>query len=191
VSDRPDTTTRLVLTGYQDSGPLHWQSLWAAKDPRFVKLAHSSWEAPDRHLWVRELEEAMPRIGPDTVIVAHSLGCLLTAFWAAETRHTVRAALLVAPPNLGRPDAPPSIMHFRDPPMRPLPFPSIVVGSDDDPYGSEDYMKGCAKAWGSRFVALKGAGHVGSMSNVGAWSEGKALLEELIAGIRSGATQPS
>jgi len=180
VSGGPDTATRLVLAGYQDSGPLHWQSSWAAKDPRFVKLAHSSWDAPDRHAWVRELEDAMPQIGNDAVIVAHSLGCLLTAYWVAGTRYRVRAALLVAPPNLRRADAPPAITDFRDPPLQRLPFPSIVVGSDDDPYGSEEYMRGCAEAWGSRFVLVKGAGHIGSMSRVGAWPEGKALVAELI-----------
>lgn len=176
----PDTTTRLVLAGFQDSGPLHWQSRWAAGDPRFVKVAHSSWDAPDRYVWVRELESAMQAIGPDTVIVAHSLGCLLTAYWAAETRYSVRGALLVAPPNLSRPDAPAAITNFRDPPMRPLPFRSIVVGSDDDPYASVDYMAGCASAWGSRFVSVKGAGHIGSMSPVREWQAGRGLLEELL-----------
>ena len=176
-----DSTTRLVLAGFQDSGPLHWQSHWAAGDPRYVKLAHSSWDAPDRHVWVRELEAFRPTLPADTVIVAHSLGCLLTAYWAAQTQYTVRGALLVAPPNLGRPDAPPSITNFRDPPMTLLPFPSIVVGSDDDPYAGVDYMAGCAKAWGSRFVLLQGAGHVGSMSPVREWRAGKGLLEELLA----------
>ena len=180
MSASPDATTRLVLAGFQDSGPLHWQTRWAAGDPRYVRLAHSSWDAPDRHLWVRELEAFRPTLGPDTVIVAHSLGCLLTAYWVAQTRSTVRGALLVAPPNLGRPDAPPSITNFRDPPMTPLPFPSIVVGSDDDPYASVDYMAGCARAWGSRFVLLQGAGHVGSMSPVRDWQAGKALLNEVL-----------
>ena len=176
----PDSTTRLVLAGFQDAGPLHWQSRWAAADPRYVKLAHSSWDAPDRHVWVSELEAFRPTLDPDTVIVAHSLGCLLTAYWAAQTNYSVRAALLVAPPNLGRPDAPPSITNFRDPPMTPLPFPSLVVGSDDDPYASVDHMAGCARAWGSRFVLLQGAGHVGSMSPVREWQAGKALLDELL-----------
>ena len=77
MSASPDATTRLVLAGLQDSGPLHWQSHWAAGDPRYVKLAHSSWDAPDRHVWVRELEAFRPTLPADTVIVAHSLGCLL------------------------------------------------------------------------------------------------------------------
>jgi predicted alpha/beta hydrolase family esterase len=174
---------RLVLAGFQDSGRLHWQSLWSEGDARYVKLAHASWDAPNRHDWVQDLEAAMPGIGSDTVIVAHSLGCLLTAFWAAQTRHRLRGAFLVAPPNPARADSPPAITHFRDPPRTRLPFPSVVIGSDDDPCGSLDYMAGLAADWGSRFQPLSGVKHIGTLSRVGRWPAGKALLEEFIAGL--------
>ena len=176
---------RLILAGFQDSGRLHWQSLWSDGDPRYIKLAHDSWDAPDRHVWVRELQAAMPDIGSDTVIVAHSLGCLLTAFWAASaTSQRVRGAFLVAPPNPSRPDSSPAITNFRDPPRQPLPFPSVVIGSDDDPCASQDFMAGLARDWGSRFVPVSGAKHIGTMSRVGRWPAGQALLEEFIAGLR-------
>ncbi|MEN9705212.1 MAG: hypothetical protein RLZZ393_1091 [Pseudomonadota bacterium] len=175
---------RIVLAGFQDSGRLHWQTLWAQGDPRYVKLAHASWDAPERHAWVRELEEAMPVIGGDAVIVAHSLGCLLTAFWAASgTIHRVRGAFLVAPPNPARPDSPSAITNFCDPPRTPLPFPSVVVGSDDDPCGSLDYMADLARDWGSRFVPLTGIKHIGTMSRVGRWAAGHALLDDFIASL--------
>lgn len=176
---------RLVLAGYQDSSRLHWQSIWAEGDPQYRKLAHDSWDAPDRHVWVRELEAALPALGPDIVIVAHSLGCLLTAFWAAGgTTDRIRGAFLVAPPNPSRPDSPPAITHFRDPPRQLLPFPSLVVGSDDDPCASQDFMAGLARDWGSRFVPVHGLQHIGTMSRVGRWPAGHALLEEFIAGLR-------
>ncbi|MEY4761244.1 MAG: hypothetical protein RLZZ200_1100 [Pseudomonadota bacterium] len=175
---------RLVLAGFQDSGPLHWQTLWARGDPRYIKLAHASWDAPDRHDWLRELEAVLPAVGPDTVIVAHSLGCILTAFWAAtDADARVRGAFLVAPPDLGRPDAPRDITNFLDVPRIPLPFPTLVVGSDDDPYGSATHMAGLARDWSARFVLMPGLGHIGSMSGVGRWPAGKALLEEFIASL--------
>jgi predicted alpha/beta hydrolase family esterase len=175
---------RLVLAGFQDSGPFHWQTLWAEGDPSYLKLSHASWDAPDRHEWQRELEAAYPAVGADTVIVAHSLGCLLTAFWAAGTLQRVRGAFLVAPPNPLRPDTPPTITNFQHPPRQALPFPSVVVGSDDDPCGSLDYMAGLARDWGSRFVPVRGGKHLGSMSGVGRWPAGRALLEEFIATLR-------
>ena len=176
---------RLVLAGFQDSGRLHWQTIWAQGDPSYCKLAHDRWDAPDREAWVRDLEAAMPSIGPDTVIVAHSLGCLLTAFWAASgTSHRVKGAFLVAPPNPSRPDSSPAITGFRDPPRKPLPFPSLVIGSDDDPCATQDFMAGLARDWGSRFVPVSGVKHIGTMSRVGKWPAGKALLDEFIAGLR-------
>jgi uncharacterized protein len=119
--------------------------------------------------------------GPRCVLVAHSLGCLLTVHWAAETRLAARAALLVGVPNPDRPSFPPEISGFSPLPMRPLPFPSIVVASSDDPYGAPEFASACAAAWGSRFVGIGPAGHINAASGYGEWPEGLRLLAQLTA----------
>ncbi len=57
-------------------------------------------------------------------------------------------------------------------PLIPLPFPSIVVASTDDPCVSLDRAELFARSWGSRLVNLGKAGHINSASRLGSWPEG-------------------
>jgi predicted alpha/beta hydrolase family esterase len=80
--------------------------------------------------------------GP-VLLVAHSLGCILTAWWAAHTRHAakVRGALLVAPGDVERPDLAAQIHGWAPIARQPLPFPALLVGSRNDPYCSLERAK--------------------------------------------------
>lgn len=142
-------------------------------------MEQAEWERPRRADWQPRLEAAVSAHGPQCVLVAHSLGCLLTVHWAAETRLTVRAALLVGVPNPERPSFPAEIIGFSPLPMRPLPFPSILVASSNDPYGSVEFARACARAWGSQLVDIGAAGHINSASGYGEWPEGLRLLAQL------------
>jgi len=69
-------------------------------------------------------------------------------------------------------------------PLRPLPFPAVVVGSTNDPYAEPARVRSFANAWGARHVELDGAGHVNVDSGHGDWPEGQRLLAELLDVIR-------
>src|SRR5262245_61639971 len=167
----------LILAGIYDSGPTHWQSIWQQEDARFVKLEHASWDRPDRHEWVRELEDAIADLGSRLVLVAHSLACLMVVHWAAQTRRTVDGALLVSVPDPSGSQFPPDATNFDNLPMTPLAFPSTILCSENDPYGSVAHMEKCAKAWGSKFVKVGALGHINASSNLGSWEQGRKLLE--------------
>lgn len=68
---------------------------------------------------------------------------------------------------------------FRDPPMRPLGFPALLVASRDDPYADIGFARSAASVWGAGFVDVGRRGHV---SGIGRWSQGKRLLEAFAAG---------
>ncbi|MHB1531390.1 RBBP9/YdeN family alpha/beta hydrolase [Acidithiobacillus sp.] len=51
-------------------------------------------------------------------------------------------------------------MGFSPFPLQPLMFPSMVVASADDPYGSVGFATQCALAWGGRLVNIGAAGHI-------------------------------
>ncbi len=181
-SPMPEATrsaTVLILPGIQGSGPGHWQSLWERQDPRVRRVQQRDWNAPRLEDWLQALEAAAADAGGPVVLAAHSLGCLLGAHWAARTWRTVRGALLVAPPDPDGPAFPAAAASFVPVPERPLPFPSVVVASRDDPYGSMDYARRQAAVWGGELVDLGERGHINAESGLGDWPEGRALLQAL------------
>ena len=173
------SSTVLILPGIGNSGPGHWQSRWQNAHPGFERVQQRDWEAPVCSEWVSALEAAVARTGADTVLVAHSLGCLLVAHWAQASRQKVRGALLVAVPDPAAAAFPAVAVGFAPVPQRPLGFASIVVASSDDPYGSLPHAETCAAAWGGTFVAIGDRGHINADSGLGDWPEGWHLLSRL------------
>ncbi|MFD7986431.1 RBBP9/YdeN family alpha/beta hydrolase [Kitasatospora indigofera] len=172
----------LVLPGYQNSGPGHWQSIWEGEDPAFRRVEQEDWDHPDPDAWTDALQRAVAgRPGP-VVLVAHSLGCTTVARWAARTPSAgssgVLGALLVAPPDVDRADVS-EIEGFRPVELRPLPFPSIVVAGSDDPWCTPERSRRFAESWGARYVDLGPRGHLNADSGLGSWPEGRALLDLL------------
>jgi hypothetical protein len=145
-----------------------------------MRIGQRDWDRPVCAEWVAVLEDTVRRLGPSTVLVAHSLGCIATARRAAGPHSPIQAALLVAPPDTARPDFPAEAVRFYPVPSQPLGFPSILVASTNDPYESFAHAEACATAWGSRLVNLGPAGHINSDSGLGDWPAGFALLEQLL-----------
>lgn len=172
-------TRVLTLPGWQGSDPEHWQSRWERLDATVARVEQADWEAPALGPWLARLHEALAASDTPTVLVAHSLGCLL-AVHAAPQAPSVIGALLVAPPDLEASPVP-AITGFTPVPRSPLPFPAVVVTSADDPYLGPARAAELAGAWGARLVALGPQGHLNSASGLGTWPAGRALLRELCA----------
>ena len=86
---------------------------------------------------------------------------------------------MVSPSDPEGTNFPAAAKGFGPIPLIRLPFPSIVVASDNDPYVAPDRAQAYAAAWGSRFVLLAGAGHINAQSGLGTWPEGDHLLASL------------
>ena len=170
----------LLVPGLGNSGPLHWQSQWA-EQYRYRRVELPDWDAPQCAAWLPALDAAVAAAPPGVVLVAHSLGCLAVAHWARRSPRPVGGALLVAPADVEQPDFPPEAQGFAPVPLRPLPFPSIVVASSNDEYVSLARAAEFARSWGSRLVEAGAMGHLNSASNLGRWPAGHALLRELLA----------
>lgn len=172
-------TTALILPGIGNSGPDHWQSHWEKANPAFVRIQQRDWDNPVCEEWVEVLDNTLSRLGPNAILVAHSLSCALVAHWAKNAKSKIRGALLVAPPNPEGPHFPKEAIGFSPLPLISLPFPSIVVASINDPYGNIEFAKSVAAAWGSRFISIGAAGHINSKSGLGEWKEGFLYLKQL------------
>jgi predicted alpha/beta hydrolase family esterase len=178
----------LLLPGWLDSGPGHWQSRWERLHGA-RKLEQADWALPKRGDWMARLESVLRDLDQPAVLVAHSLGCHLVAAWAAHTQRasTVRAALLVAPPDLDLPTLPTPLQPWRRPAgptgTRPrvfLPFPAVLAYSEDDPYAPVSASLALAQTWGARPWPMGARGHVNAHSGLGDWPEGWACVEQLV-----------
>jgi predicted alpha/beta hydrolase family esterase len=119
-------------------------------NPDFHRVAQRDWLYPVRAEWVEALEREIRAAAAPVVLVAHSLGCLAIAHSASAPALRVHGALLVAPPDVERPDFPPVIEGFAPIPRAPLPFPSILVASRNDRFTDFARAAELARAWGSR-----------------------------------------
>jgi predicted alpha/beta hydrolase family esterase len=184
VIDSPRITA-VTVPGIDGSGPGHWQTLLDA-DPAFRRIEPASWSEPELDDWIAALDRAVA-VADRPVLVAHSLGTLAVAHWAARPGlPPVTGALLVAVPDPRGPDFPAAAGSFRQPPLTPLPFPSIVVASADDPYDREGAAQGFAGAWGSRFLDLGAVGHINTDSGYGEWPLAHTLIDALRRGGQQG-----
>ena len=175
----------LILSGLWDSGPQHWQSHWEARHPEWRRVDHRDFNDPVKDEWVAELDAAVAACNGAPVLVAHSLGCMLAAHWAASGSPLRAAgAFLVAPSDVDAPSYPIDPKDFAPVPLAPLPFPSLVVASTNDAFVSRERAQAFAAAWGSRYVEIGDAGHVNADAGYGDWPEGERLLLEFLAQLR-------
>ena len=169
------TTLRLtIVPGINGSDESHWQTLWQAASADAVRIAPASWDDPDLADWVAAVEAAVTT--PDTILVAHSLGCLAAAAWLAGNPGRVRGALLVAPPDRFGPAFPPVAPSFRSAKPAPLGVPALVVASDNDPFCSLATARALAAGWGADLAEAGSLGHINNASRLGDWPDGRALL---------------
>ena len=178
----------LTLPGWLGSGPGHWQSRWEVLHG-CTRVEQHDWQRPLRGDWTARLQEVLLAQQAPVLLAAHSLGCLLVAWWAAHSRLATRVsgALLVAPPEIERDDLRQQIPGWAPPARQRLPFASLVVASSDDPFGSLAQARQLAAAWGSGFHELGARGHINADSGLGDWDEGLALLRALISSHSSAA----
>jgi hypothetical protein len=186
-ADQPDI---LLVPGLHNSGPGHWQTLWEERLPNARRVDLGRWDDPHRNTWVGKLALAIGRAERPVVLVAHSLGCHVVAWWAeyeAAFNAAVRAAelsgvvgaLLVAPPDVEDDPVDRRLTRFAPLPATPLPFPSIVVASRNDPYASISQVRRIARRWGAQFADAGAIGHANARSGIGEWGFGLEQLQRL------------
>lgn len=170
----------LTIPGIYNSDAGHWQTRWEALFPNATRVQQRDWDHPVCSEWVATLEQAVQQQTQPVILIAHSLGCLTLAHWAAQTQQTIQGALLVSVPDPQGVNFPKDAKGYEHTPLQTLPFKSIVVCSTNDPYGSEVHMQHCAKAWGSEFVTIGDYGHINASSGLGDWQQGQVLLAKLV-----------
>lgn len=170
--------TLLNVPGWGGSSPSHWQSLWELEFPGIQRVDQADWAFPDRPVWVARLQKVLGSLSKPVVLVGHSLGvATIVHSAAAGLLDGVVGAFLVAMPDVEREGFPPEIKGFSPLPRVAFPFPSLMIGSQDDPYITSPQLANWAGVFGSPYVDVGLRHHIGDAAGLGNWVEGKLLLE--------------
>jgi predicted alpha/beta hydrolase family esterase len=175
-------TTLLILPGLGNSGEKHWQTFWHEKFKNSIRLVQDNWDEPIREEWLQRLNEEVAKLNSPTILVAHSLAVSLVLHWAETNKNkNIIGAFLVAPADVDSTEHTPEIIrNFSPMPLYKLPFPSVLVASENDPYASFERKQYFAQMWGSDFVNVGQQGHINSDSDLKYWEEGQEILAQLI-----------
>jgi uncharacterized protein len=180
----------VIVPGLYGSDPDHWQSRWEAFLHRqgitVRRVIQSNWANPTYRAWSNGLRRAVRACRRPVILVAHSLGAVLVARRASEHRLGIAAgALLVAPADVEHHTGPDAyrVSGFAPLPVTPLPFPSLLVASQNDEWLSSARADALAARWGSTLVDAGRIGHIGSASNIGLWPDGLSALLQLASSL--------
>ena len=175
----------LIVPGYTNSGPDHWQSRWQARLSTARRVEQDAWAKPVREDWTARFAEAVNEATRPVVVIAHSLGVATMLQALPECRNPIAGAFLVAPPEVNNPKIRPRhLMTFGPYREEPLEFPSIVVASRNDPFGSFEHAGDMANAWGSMLIDAGEAGHINAESGHGPWPEGIMVFANFLSRLK-------
>ncbi|HEN8799253.1 serine hydrolase family protein [Pseudomonas sp. CM25] len=180
------TATVLIVPGLRDHVAEHWQTLLASRLAKVRSVPPLQVDGLCCNARVEAIQRELEQIDGPVLLVAHSAGVLMVAHWAARYRRPIKGALLAAPPDLDA-DWP---AHYPSPsslaekgwsplPPMPLPFPSIVAASSNDPLASYAAAGVLAGRWGSELVNLGAVGHLNPASGFGPWPLAEALIRRM------------
>ena len=177
----------VIVPGWQGSPEQHWQSHWQRVLPNAVRVQQRNWLVPQRADWVAELQRTIAAAPGPVILIAHSLGCITTAAWAAQadaiSLGKVKGALLVAPADVERLGCPQALQNFAPISRAALPFASLLLGSSNDSAATPQRAAQLALGWGSEWLILPGVGHINVASGHLTWEQGFAWLYRLQARI--------
>ena len=175
-------TDILIIPGYTNSGPDHWQTRWQDKLSTARRVEQAEWSKPVREDWVENVRRAIDDAERPVVLVAHSLGIPTAIHAAREASRPVAGAFFVAPPDVANASIRPKhLMTFGPYPRDPLPFPSITVASRNDPFCAFEVAEDIAGAWGSLFIDAGEVGHINAESGHGPWPEGSMTFAAFLS----------
>ena len=176
----------LIIPGYTNSGPDHWQTRWENKLSTARRVQQAEWSKPVRDDWVGEVVKAANAATKPIVLVAHSLGVATALHAVPLIQHKIAGAFFVAPPDVSNESIRPKhLMTFGPYPRDRLPFPTITVVSRNDPFSSFEAAEDVVKDWGAMLIDAAESGHINADSGHGPWPEGSMVFAEFMTQLQA------
>ena len=181
-------STTLIIPGRNGSGPGHWQTWFEGRLAGARRVRGIDWDRPAIHAWAGAIVHEIDQTPGAVWLVAHSFGCLAALLAGKRRGNRIAGAMLVAPadPELfsasGLRDWSDTSTLQEAPvtrllPHEPLPYPTLLVLSADDPWMRITTGLTWASRWGARAVHVGASGHINEASGHGPWPDGLTLFE--------------
>lgn len=175
-------TDIIIVPGYTNSGPDHWQSRWESKLSTARRVEQAEWSKPVLEDWTAAVAAAVNDAEKPVVLVAHSLGIPTVIHALPQISKPVKGGFFVAPPDVANPGIRPKhLMTFGPYPTAPLPFPSVVIASSNDEFCDIKVAEKLAADWGSLFINAGDSGHLNAASGHGPWPEGSMVFSQFLS----------
>jgi uncharacterized protein len=171
-------TNILIVPGHGGAAEGHWQRRVEAKLTTANILPHDDWSYSSLPRAVAAMQAAIDASDLPVVFLAHSVGCQLVTHAIPELVKSgaggkLKGAYLVVPPSPAAVKVMPGIDPALAEPLRdPLPFPSLLIASSNDPHATMEESADLSLAWGAQLVEAGEAGHINKESGHGPWPEG-------------------
>lgn len=183
--------TVLIVPGLRDHVEAHWQTHLHQQlqgRRKVVTVAPLETDKLSCKARVEAIQSAMQSIDGPVVAVAHSGGVIMLVHWAQKYQRAIQGALLAAPPDFETPlpAGYPTLADLESNgwlpvPHAPLPFPSIVAASTNDPLARLERVEAMAREWGSQCEVVGAVGHLNPASGFGPWPQAEMFLARLDA----------
>ncbi len=174
----------LIIPGLGGSGPDHWQSRWEQKLSTARRVEQQDWLNPVHEAWVTNILREIEASSRPVALVAHSLGALAAASAARASGDKIKAAFMVAPPDLFAPQSPFELdPAFATAARAKLTAPGVLIASRNDPFSSFAASQRLAENWALELADAGESGHINADSGHGPWPEGLMRLAGLLAKI--------
>ena len=181
-----EAPTVLIVPGLRGHVPDHWQTILAGELAKVACVPRLERYRLSCSAWVGAIDRSLAAIAGPVILVAHSAGVMMVAHWARTCRRPIEGALLATPPELETrlPDGYPTLLELERKgwmpvPREPLPFPSILAASTNDPLARFDRVVALGNAWGSRVVRVGNVGHLNPAYGFGRWPRAHDFIREL------------
>lgn len=157
----------LFIPGTVGTDEGHWLSRWQGRLSTGRSIVSQAGDA------AAQIADAVNGESKPTVLVAHGTGVAAAIQAISKFKTAVAGAFLVSPWACDEPL-----------PADPLPFPSILVASRNDPKYSFDHAEQMAGDWGSLFIDAGEIGGIDSASGHGPWPEGSMTFARFVSRLR-------
>ena len=176
-------TAYLIVPGLRDHVADHWQTLLAARLPNAHSVPPLEADKLSCAARVDAIQRALEKIEGPVILVAHSAGVMMVAHWAQTYSRPIKGALLATPADVESPfpaGYPTTELlqanGWLPIPRTPLPFPSILAASRNDPLADFERLEQLARDWHSELLDLGAVGHLNPAAGFGEWPQAEDLL---------------